>query len=162
MRTKTLLVGIIVLAVLSTGLPSLATEPGLLVQDMNGSTVDVLAMIEGKPALVVMWATWCPHCATAISTIKKIQEEYIDRGLVVAAINPGVRDTLDRTRRYAKAKELSYPVYFDPTRSQAKRYFPFPGVPWFTLIDKDGQVISRGDYVDFEKIEALLTAEEPE
>ncbi len=46
-----------------------------------------LSNISSEYTLVLFWASWCPHCASLLSAVKGIYEEYRDRGLEILAIS---------------------------------------------------------------------------
>jgi peroxiredoxin len=160
MKLKSTIIGMIALTVIAVSFSSLAAAPTLLVQDIDGTTVDLSAMIEGKPTMVIAWATWCPHCTKQIPNIKLARERFAEKGLVVVAVNPGIRDTLDRMRRFAQVKELDYPIFFDPTQQATRNAFSIDRVPLMILYDRDGKEISRAEEVEFDKIEELMNAGE--
>jgi len=46
-----------------------------------------LSAISSENTLVVFWASWCPHCASLLTALKPVYEEYRDAGLEVLAIS---------------------------------------------------------------------------
>ena len=49
----------------------------------DGSEVEFPALLDGKPAVVVFWATWCPYCKAFMPYLERIEAEYGDRINVV-------------------------------------------------------------------------------
>lgn len=159
MRTNRSLVGLAAVAVLTIAGAVSAFPPGLTVIDLDGQQVDLSALADGKPTLVVMWATWCPHCAAQIPNVNLAQEKYGSQGLQILAVNPGIRDSVARARRYVEVMKVDYPVYFDLTGVKTRHAFEIPGMPWMLLYDTEGNKHSEADAVQFDKIEELLGIE---
>lgn len=46
-----------------------------------------LSNFQGKPVVLVFWATWCPYCKKLLPGIAKLHEKYKEKGLKVIAVN---------------------------------------------------------------------------
>ncbi|MCO4799953.1 MAG: TlpA family protein disulfide reductase [Colwelliaceae bacterium] len=46
-----------------------------------------LSNYQGKPVILVFWATWCPYCKKLLPGIAKLNEKYEKKGLKVIAVN---------------------------------------------------------------------------
>ena len=55
--------------------------------DFDGKAVDFPAVAQGKPTVVVFWATWCPYCKAFMPYLKNIQADYAPYGVKVVAID---------------------------------------------------------------------------
>jgi len=42
---------------------------------------------EGKPTLLIFWATWCPYCKKLLPGIQELHEKYESKGLKIIAVN---------------------------------------------------------------------------
>jgi len=42
---------------------------------------------QGKPTLLIFWATWCPYCKKLLPGIEELHEKYESKGLKVIAVN---------------------------------------------------------------------------
>jgi thiol-disulfide isomerase/thioredoxin len=135
-----------------------ADDPPIALQQLDGSQTTLDAALGKGPTMVVFWATWCHYCQLEIPRIKEAQTRYGDR-LHIVAIDPGIRDSLDRVRAYVKRFELTYPVYFDAAQRTRAR-FELAGTPTILLLDAQGHETARTDTVDFKAIDALLAAKD--
>jgi len=131
-----------------------ADQSVITLQQPDGTETTLDAALGTGPRLVVFWATWCHYCQQEIPHIKEAQTRYGDR-LRIVAIDPGVRDSLDRVRAYVKRFDLTYPVYFDAAQATRERYH-LAGTPTFILLDAEGHETARSETVDFAAIDALL------
>ena len=152
-RRPVILIAIAVLACTSS-LSANDPLPMVLV-DTEGHEVDYPSLIEGRPALLVFWATWCGPCRAEIPRIAEAHRRFGGDGLAVLAIDPGIRDNLTNFKLYAEHFGLSYPVYFDTARAARER-FHLIGTPTVVLLDADGREVSRSDTVDFDAVERLM------
>ncbi len=63
------------------------TAPAWVGTDSRERQVAFPQVLEGKPAVMVFWATWCPYCRAFMPYLEPILEEYADEGVQVIAIN---------------------------------------------------------------------------
>jgi thiol-disulfide isomerase/thioredoxin len=79
-------------------LAALVLVPGLAVEqgdrapafsgvDFSGRAVEFPALLEGKPTVVVFWATWCPYCRVFMPYLEQIQNDYGSDRINVLTIN---------------------------------------------------------------------------
>jgi len=78
------------------GMP--VTMPAFELTDLDGRPV-VPADLQGKPALIEFWATWCPPCRSTLAWLDRLRQDRQD-GISVLAIaveseEPAVRALLD-------------------------------------------------------------------
>ena len=103
--------------------PALAGDPAPTIEDMSGAAVasDTIG-VEGKPMLVVFWATWAKPAILALNTIHPLHE-----GWTKATGAPVVIVSIDDARNYRKVKpfvdghEWTYASYLDPSQALASK-----------------------------------------
>ena len=61
--------------------------PAWHARDFGGHAIDFPGVTQGKPAVVVFWATWCPYCKAFMPYLKNIQADYAKQGVKVVVIN---------------------------------------------------------------------------
>ena len=49
--------------------------------------VITLSDYQGRPTLLIFWATWCPYCKKLLPGIAELNEQYESQGLKVLAVN---------------------------------------------------------------------------
>ncbi len=134
-------------------------DAAIVLQEIGGGEVTLDDALAGGPKLVVFWTTWCGYCRQEIPRLKQVHERYASRGLEVIAIDPGIRDTLERARAYVQRYQLPYRVLFDPSSATVDRY-DLSGTPTLILFDAEGREVHRGNEVDLAAIDALLGAQD--
>lgn len=119
--------------------------------------------LRGKVVLIDCWATWCGPCMAKMPELKRVYEQYADKGLVVIGVS------FDRTpgaaRKAIKEKGLDWThVYADEAAKGIDDLWHdltgITSIPRLFLIDRQG--VLRGDFYphDLEgKIKPLI--EEP-
>ena len=55
--------------------------------DFAGRAIEFPAVTEGKPTVVVFWATWCGYCKAFMPYLKQIESDYAPHGVKILAIN---------------------------------------------------------------------------
>ena len=89
MRTATLT--ILALTCLAT-LPGHTVEQGDAApawrgQGFDGGTVEFPALLEGKPTVMVFWATWCGYCRAFMPYLERIHNDYGAGQINILTIN---------------------------------------------------------------------------
>lgn len=119
---------------------------------------------DGTIYLVEFWATWCPHCANAVSYLTDIQHTYGPRGVRVAAVS---WEAVDTVRNYVEARgdAMDYAVAVDDHSATFLAYdavYDITGVPHVFLVDGEGRFMWRGHPADPALIQQLETMTQPE
>ena len=114
-----------------------------------------LSSRRGEPVLINFWATWCPPCRGEMPYIQGIYEGWVDRGLVVLAVNLGESSSV--VEDFMRSNDLSFTVLLDTTRGVAQRY-SITGIPTTFFIDKDGIIQDKliGAFQNEKQIEDRL------
>ena len=109
-----------------------------------------LAQAGGKPTLLEVFATWCPHCQRETAILNALYPRY--KGAVNVVAVAGSPYAMDESQPESQADvvafmqkfSVAYPVAFDPTLDVAGKYLQ-GGFPTVVLISKDGVVQSIRD-----------------
>jgi peroxiredoxin len=111
--------------------------------DMNGKMVRISDAINGKVALIDLWATWCGPCIVKSRTIVPVYEEFKEEGFVVVGV-AGEFGSAEKLRRFLKKEQFPWPnlVEIDREfRTWEKYGIPKSGGGMF-LVDRDGVVLA--------------------
>jgi thiol-disulfide isomerase/thioredoxin len=109
-----------------------------------------LAAPGGKPTLLEVFATWCPHCQHETVTLNQIYDAYHAKANIVAVSGSpyGIDESSPETQvdvvDFMQKFSVRYPIAFDPNLDVAKKYLQ-GGFPTVVLIGKDGTVVGIRD-----------------
>lgn len=126
----------------SVSLPIGTLAPTAALQDLDGNDVDLLQLIDGRPALIEFWATWCEQCEALQPQIDQIQATYGDQVQVVA-VAVAVAQTVRRVQRHIADAGHDYPFLYD-ARGAAVRAYQAPTTAVVVMLDADGRVAYTG------------------
>jgi thiol-disulfide isomerase/thioredoxin len=106
-----------------------------------------LAKASGKPVLLEIFATWCPHCQRETAVLNALYDAYKTQVDFVAvsgnmvgmdATSPASQeDVMNFVQRF----KVRYPVAYDPDLTVANKYMQ-SGYPSIVIIGKDGKIFS--------------------
>jgi thiol-disulfide isomerase/thioredoxin len=117
-----------------------------------------LADLRGKVVWLNFWASWCPPCQSETPILRKMDQLYRDRGLVLVGVQ--VQQTVDDGQRYASTYELGYRIGADVSGDIFREYRVF-ALPTQFFIDANGvvRIVVNGPLTETSAralIEALL------
>ena len=127
-----------ILIFLVLGFSKEASAGGIILNDLNGKTVN-LSDYKGKPMILFFWTTWCPHCRKEIKALNQKYLQMEKEGIIVFAVNIGEPDYT--VRRFFMKDALGFKVLLDKDGAAADKYNVI-GVPTYIFLDKAGQIIS--------------------
>jgi thiol-disulfide isomerase/thioredoxin len=144
-RTLTVLAALLVPAVALAGVAGCAGGDGgdavayLATDLVTGEEVSLEAWRDGRPAVLVSWATWCQECDEQLAALAAFAASPASGGLAVAAVNLDAADVEDEIRAKVDAHGLTTALWRD-RRNDFKRSFAALGVPTTVVVGADGTV----------------------
>jgi len=75
--------------------------------DFSGNEVSFPSVIDGKPTVMIFWATWCPYCNAFMPYLGQIQKDYGANKINIIAINAKERGVGDPAAYVADLDFLS-------------------------------------------------------
>lgn len=112
--------------------------------DLNGNIVKLSDQINGKVALLDLWATWCGPCIAKSRTMIPVYNEYKDRGFTII----GVAGEINNTNSLIKFLEREkWPwlnlVELDKQNNIWKKYGADNSGGAIFLIDQEGKILAK-------------------
>ncbi len=131
------------LALLILGITSaLAVEqgqpaPSFEGSDFSGNEVSFPSVINGKPTVVIFWATWCPYCKAFMPYLGEIQKDFGADKINILAINAKERGEGDPK---AYVEELGYPVIGVADGDAIAESYSVRFIPGLMIVDGKGNI----------------------
>lgn len=145
-----------------TGSKSKGGAPDFTLPALDGSNVS-LSDHAGKVVLIDFWSTTCQPCLVEMPHLVALYEKYKSKGMIVLAVAADGPETMSQVSATVRDKKMTFPVLLDEETSVIARYNPKKDMPFWVLIDKRGNIVSKkngyspGDEkVLAEEIEKLL------
>ena len=104
----------------------------------DGRKID-LADYQGKPVLIMFFASYCPWCKKAAPFIEHFSETYGPKGLAVVGID--IEESSAPAAAFAQNYNITFPVLTNGTPLAMS--YGARGVPFFFLLDKDHEIAQR-------------------
>lgn len=111
--------------------------------DLEGNIVKLSTEIEGKVALLDLWATWCGPCIAKSRTMIPLYNEYKDKGFTIVGI-AGEFDNTDRLESFLEKEDFSWLqlVELDKKNGIWNKYGIDNSGGQIFLIDNEGKIIA--------------------
>jgi peroxiredoxin len=119
-----------------TPLPDRPPAPTFQLADADGKPM-TLADLQGAPAIVNFWATWCPPCRAEMPSMQRASDQLAEDGIAVIAINVG--ESAETVRTFRDEIAVSFPLLLDTDSSVSQRW-PMRGLPTTYVLDPDGRI----------------------
>jgi len=105
---------------------------------IDGGTVDWGDFL-GRPAVVPVWAPWCPHCQVELPVLDRVMEEFPEVGFVtiVTAIGDAPGPAPDA---FLADNGITAPTVVDDRAGTLARAFGIQGFPTLYFVDSEGVV----------------------
>lgn len=114
------------------------TSPGWKGTDFSGAEVDFPAVLEGKPTVMVFWATWCPYCRAFMPYLAQIQNDYGEDRINVLMIDVFEDGELDPA---AYVDSLEFPIIAVADGDPIAELYSVRGTPGLMVLDGQGNVV---------------------
>jgi peroxiredoxin len=126
--------------------------PPIALQALDGKPTQLAAALDGHPALVSLWATWCEACGEEFSALTRLDERARAHGAKVIAVAVGepratVAEFVAR-HHLPYAQLVDEEFHFSDALGQKR-------VPATLVIDARGKVVFVGGALDSAALAAL-------
>lgn len=105
--------------------------------DFSGNEMSFPSVIDGKPTVMIFWATWCPYCKAFMPYLGQIQRDYGDEEINIVAINAKERGEGDPK---AYVEMLGFPVIGVADGDAIAETYSVKYIPGLMIIDGNGNI----------------------
>src|ERR1700685_1415868 len=89
-----------------------APAPRMVVQTIDGESIDLGSLYGKKAVYLKFWATWCTPCREQMPHFEGVYQSA-GTDLAVIAINVGFNDSQNEVQKYRRKFGLTMPIVFD-------------------------------------------------
>lgn len=123
------------------------TAPPFTITAIDGKKIS-LDDFKGEYVLLDFWATWCPPCVAEIPFVKQLRKKYSRDKLEIIGISEDL--DLKKLNAFVKKEAMNWPHFYDRYKEITQLY-GINAYPALILIDKEGKIIYKSDYVKNDK-----------
>ena len=109
--------------------------PDAVLTDTQGKSASVMGTRQGKKAIVVFWATWCPHCYEDLGIINDNLTSIEQKGIKLILVDVG--ETQEDVKNYFNKRQMKLISFVDEDSTLQEPYHLI-GVPTLIFIDEKG------------------------
>jgi peroxiredoxin len=106
-----------------------------------------------QPVLLLFWTTWCPFCRKELKVLNGMYSGLAADGVEVLSVNVG--ETPSAVQNFVQDYNLVYRVLLDRDNRVAGAY-GLIGVPTYVLINKQGEVVFKDNYLPAAEYKDLI------
>ena len=115
-------------------------NPGWKGTDFSGAEIDFPAVLQGKPTVLIFWATWCPYCSAFMPYLGEIQRDYGGDKINILAIDVFEDGVIDAA---AHVEALGFPVIAVANGESIAEIYSVYGTPGLMILDGQGNLVWR-------------------
>ena len=113
--------------------------PDVVLSRSDGRSASVIGPIQDKKAILVFWATWCPHCYEDLGAINQSQVSIQQKGIRLILVDVG--ESKEDVKNYFIQRQMKL-VSFVDENSFLQETYHLIGVPTIFFIDDKGIIRS--------------------
>jgi thiol-disulfide isomerase/thioredoxin len=119
--------------------------PHFLATTFDGSAVRFPELLDGKPTLVVFWATWCSYCRAFMPELSAIHDDYGAERINILTINAHEDGAEDPAAYIA---DLGFPTIAVRDGDAIAAAYEVEYIPGLMIVDRDGIIAYRRAWTD--------------
>ena len=112
--------------------------PEFILELLSGKSMSLKEFREGKKAIMIFWATWCPHCREELEALSLKLEEISSKDVKVILVNVG--EAREDVQSFLQSRHLALDCFLDEDNTISGLY-GVRGVPTALLINEAGVII---------------------
>ena len=108
----------------------------------NGEKISSKELLEGKPAVINIWTSWCKYCDVEMEYFNEFYLKEKENIKFIMINATGDRDTKESAREYIENKGYTFDIYYD-LYLKAISKLGVCSYPTTIFVDKDGNIESK-------------------
>ncbi len=116
--------------------------PSVTVVDLKNKKVDTKTFSnDGKPLIILFWATWCKPCIQELKAIHDVYDDWKDEtGVKIIAMSIDDSRSSKKVAPFVKGRNWNFDVYIDEN-SDFRRAMNVNNPPHSFIVDGKGNVV---------------------
>lgn len=116
--------------------PSVGKEAqDFTLKTVGGGEATFSDLRDGKKAIVFFWATWCPHCRSALNKLKGLEQEIEGQNIQLVLVDVGENEQV--VKSYLDRNNIDADVFLDE-QTKVSELYGVIGIPTFYFVGEDG------------------------
>lgn len=111
--------------------------PDIVLTKSDGTSASVLDTRQGQKAVLVFWATWCPHCYEELGMLNGSITSIEQKGVKIILVDVG--ESKEDVKGYFNRRQMKLISYVDENSFLQDTYH-LRGVPTLVFVDEKGIV----------------------
>lgn len=107
----------------------------------NGEKVSSEEILEGKPAVINIWTSWCKYCDIEMEYFNEMYLKEKDNVRFIMINATGDRDTKEAAKEYVMSNGFSFEIYYD-MNLEAINKLRINSYPTTIFVDENGYIVS--------------------
>lgn len=120
-------------------IPAGTKIPSYTAPSLDGGGID-WAGYAGKPTVLTIWASWCPHCQVELPVLDSVSKDYPDVQVTSISTAQG-QEPGPTPQEYVAQNNISFPVAVDDPNMTLLRAMGVQSFPTIYFVDADGAVV---------------------
>ena len=128
--------------------------PAITLKDLEGNSVNMSSLSNGKPIVFCFWATWCAPCKKELNNYTEYYKDWQEKyGVTIYAISIDDQRSVARVAPYVGSVSWDYKVILDSNKQFAQA-MGVNNVPHTFVVDVNGKIVwSHNNYADGDEAE---------
>jgi len=111
--------------------------PDVVLPKSDGTSSSVITSRQGKKAILIFWATWCPHCYEDLGSLNKNIGSIEQKGVKIILVDIG--ETKGDVQKYFNRRQMKLISFIDENSFLEETYHLI-GIPTLIFIADKGFV----------------------
>lgn len=127
-------------------------------QGDNVTLKDILDKVKGSPALIDIWATWCPDCIKAMEPASELKKQFPNTKYIYLSLDKTNEKWIEGIEKYNLQGENYFLSDTKGMKGDFGKSIDLNWIPRYIVVDKDSNIVLyRATEKSFDQIKETLT-----
>ncbi len=127
-------------------------------QGDNVTLKDILDKVKGSPALIDIWATWCPDCIKAMEPASELKKQFPNTKYIYLSLDKTNEKWIEGIEKYNLQGENYFLSDTKGMKGDFGKSIDLNWIPRYIVVDKDSNIVLyRATEKSFDQIKETLS-----